>query len=47
MKIIYSETIEKMEFIDIKFVIFREVWISYYELLKIKDQKNLEMNTLE
>ena len=34
-----------MEFIDIKFMIFDKNWI-YYELLKIKDQKNSEINTL-
>ena len=33
-----------MEIIDIKFVIFFKNWI-YYELLKIKYQKNPEMNT--
>ena len=33
-----------MEIIDIQFMIFEMNWI-YYELLKIKDQKNPEMNT--
>ena len=33
-----------MEFIDIRFLFFDKNWI-YYELLKIKDQKNPEMNT--
>ena len=34
-----------MEKFDIKFVILDKNWI-YYDLLKINDQKNLEMNTL-
>ena len=44
MKKIYSESIENMKFIDIKFVFFDKKLI-YYELLKIKDQKIPEMNT--
>ena len=46
MKIIYLETIEKMEFIDIYFVIFGYEWI-YYELLKINYKKIPEINTSE
>ena len=37
---------EKMEFIDIRFKIFREELV-YHELLKIKDLKNPEINTSE
>ena len=44
MKIIYLETRDKMEFINIEFVFFEKKWI-YYELLKIKDQKIPEINT--
>ena len=44
MKIIYSETREKMENFDKSFVIFQKNCI-YYDLLKIKDQKNPKMNT--
>ena len=46
MKRRYLETREKMEFIDIYFVILDKKWI-YYELLKINDQKIPEMNTSE
>ena len=41
MKIIYSET-EILKIFDIQ---FKKNWI-FYDLLKIKDQKNPQMNTL-
>ena len=43
-KIMYLETRDKMEFIDINSRFFGKKWI-YNELLKIKSQKIPEMNT--
>ena len=44
MKIIYSETTEKIENFDVKYVTLEKNWI-YYDLLKISNQKNPKMNT--
>ena len=42
MKIIFSETGEKMENFHIKYMTLGKNWI-YYDLLKIKDYKNPEI----